>query len=133
MMISFQYDEDRMMRKKLRGLWLKGRRGGVSAGVGCYQRAFTIAIAMFTIKIIIKITYLIFVIFSPRQFLAHFSPRKSAKIVPKQISRQNSVNPKQTDFAERYCKMRQNTINCTHYFSTFQIFFTFLMWRIFST
>ena len=27
--------------------------------------------------------------------------------------------------------MRQNTINCTHYFSTFQIFFTFLMWRIF--
>ena len=29
--------------------------------------------------------------------------------------------------------MRQNTINCTHYFSTLQIFFTFLMWRAFST
>ena len=27
-------------------------------------------------------------------------------------------------------KMRQNTINCTHYFSTLQIFLTFLMWRI---
>ena len=29
--------------------------------------------------------------------------------------------------------MRQNTINCTHHFSTLQIFFTFLMWRAFST
>ena len=29
--------------------------------------------------------------------------------------------------------MQQNTINCTHYFSTFQILFTFLMWRFFST
>ena len=47
-------------------------------------------------------------------------------------SRQSSVNRKKTDFATKYCKMRQNTINCTHYFSTFQIFFTFLMWRIFS-
>ena len=40
-------------------MWPKERRGGVSAGVGRYQRAFTIAIAiaiaMFTIKIIIKI------------------------------------------------------------------------------
>ena len=29
--------------------------------------------------------------------------------------------------------MQQKTINCTHHFSTFQIFFTFLMWRAFST
>ena len=27
--------------------------------------------------------------------------------------------------------MRQNIINWTHYFSTLQIVFTFLMWRIF--
>ena len=29
--------------------------------------------------------------------------------------------------------MRQNAINCTHNFSTLQIFFTFLIWRAFST
>ena len=31
------------------------------------------------------------------------------------------------DFATKHCEMQQNTINCTHYFSTFQIFLTFII------
>ena len=55
--------------------------------------------------------------FPQGQFLLNLSPRKKG------------INCDQTGFATKQCQVLLNAMNFTHYFSTFMIFITFLMWR----
>ena len=52
------------------------------------------------------------------------------------VNRDKTISTKQRKLTTKWFYdswMQQNTLNCTHHFSTLQIFFTFLKWRAFST